>query len=88
MEGDEYSAVIWKEFQIFSSQIEEEFEFWEIDDVDEFEEDWEKTRKVHVGLIGNHKKGVKKLLPSSKASFVHWWNESNLKSFCSKLEAD
>ena len=52
----------------------------EDEDTDEFQTETEKERKLPTGFIVNQR-GVKKLLPKSKASFLNWWNEANLKSF-------
>lgn len=53
----------------------------EEDDTDEFVIEHEKEWKVPAGFIVNQKRGVKKLLPTSKESFLNWRNEANLKSF-------
>jgi len=62
-------------------------DFWEVetvmidDDTDEFVYDNDKTWRLPKGFIGNQNWGVKKMLPTSKASFINWRNEANLKSF-------
>lgn len=50
------------------------------DDTNEFVSDGEKDWWLPSGFIVNWR-GVKKLLPTSKSSFLNWWNDANLKSF-------
>lgn len=77
--------MIKEEFEMFKHRPDDEgdFEFNEIDDVDEFSEDREHSRRIPQGYIINQRRGVKKMLPTSKQSFINWRNDANLKSFYS-----